>query len=118
MGDFIRGLLEERKQKHGAIADAAGLQRQNFSDMLKRQTIGEDTLVKVGRAMGLDLVQLVRYRKDQLMGLDTETGVADPQQEYGRQAAGPELVVHLDQYSEEVQLKILRFLQQQPKRKG
>lgn len=116
MGQIVRELLEERKQKHRAVADAAGMKPANFSDMLQRKDIGDDILAKVGKAMGVNLLEVVRFRQDQAYGREPAPVVSEPIPPYGQQHGGPELVVHLDDYTEEMQLKILRFIQQVPKR--
>lgn len=122
MGDFVRDLLDRRKQVHSRVARAAGMSPTNFSDMLRRARIGDAILHKVGMAMGVDLVQLVRLSLDggdelhqDPWSVDSEPAVQHEGKAVVNKAART-ITIDLDAFDEEVQLKILRFLQQQPRK--
>lgn len=118
MGDFVRKLLEQRKQVHSRVAKDAGMTPTNFSDMLGRTRIGDDILQRVGAAMGVDLLALVRLRMDARNM--HESAVGDPPGAYQPAlsatiptSSARTITIDLDAFDEETQLRILRFIQQQ-----
>lgn len=118
MGEFIKELLDEHKVKYAALAKEMGKSAQNVSDIFKRATVGDAVLMDLGKAARLDLIGMVRREQARLSGreLPPLNAVGDPAAVYGRRAAGMELVVNLEEYDEATQLKILRYIQQLPKR--
>lgn len=116
MGDVIRDLIVERKQKFVAIARAMPTTPQNFQHILRRRKIGDDILRSISRAMGVDVVELIRLKQDQLAGVAGSTRHSTPGLPKWGIRHGTELVIRLEEYPDEVQLKIIRFLQQLPKK--
>lgn len=118
MGDFIRQVLADHKVNKAAVARSMGVKPQTVNDMLDRQSIGEAVLIKLGAAARIDVLGLVRREQARLSGreLPPPSTVGEAEASYGRRSPGVELVVNLEEYDEATQLKILRYLQQLPKK--
>jgi len=116
-GDFLRDLFDRHHLKLVSVGAAMvpPTTGQNISGMFNRARIEDTTLVRLGNATGLDILGMVNREKARLQGIDLPLIASEPPAAYGRGSAN-DLVVHLDDFDEATQLKILRFLQQQPKR--
>lgn len=114
-GDFLRELFDKHHLKLASVGRRMGTTGQNISGMFKRAHIHDETLVRLGEAAGMDILSMVRKEKLRLQGVDLSQ-VAEPSPTYGRPSA-VDVVVHMDDYDETTQLKILRFIQQLPKRR-
>jgi hypothetical protein len=114
-GDFLRELFDKHHLNLASVGRSMGTTGQNSSGMFNRAQIHDETLARLSKATGLDILGMVQRKKAQLYGLDVPTMAMEPAPPYGRGSAN-DLVVHLDDFDEVTQLKILRFLQQLPKR--
>lgn len=113
-GEFLRDLFKRHHLKLVSVGRSMGTTGQNISGMFDRAHITDQTLLRLNEATGLDVLGMVQREKARMLGIDVSM-VSEPAAPYTRSSA-TDLVVHMDDYDEPTQLKILRFIQQLPKR--
>lgn len=125
MGEWVKALLESRHIKIASMARAMGIDEKSAASYWTSKVISDDVLMRMTNALGWDLIGMVRNEQARRMApapvASSESTAAEPAVPYTRRpAAAPEsglvLMVNLDEYEEAEQLKILRALQQMPKR--
>ena len=114
-GDFLRDLFKQHHLKLVSVGKRMGTSGQNISGMFNRAHISDDTLARLSKAAGFDILSAVRRAKASAYGDDAPLSVVAEQP--ARYGSASDLLVHLDEYDEATQLKILRFIQQLPKRR-
>lgn len=127
MGEFVKGLLEERHINAASVAKEMGVKPTSFPSYFRSAVISDDVLIRMTNALKWDLYGLVKAEQARRMvgppiG-EPSSDIAEPTVQYkARPVAandkGLVLMLNMDDYPEDVQLKILRFLQQQPRRTG
>lgn len=127
MGEFVKELLEQRHINMASVAKEMGVKPTSFPSYLKSQVISDDVLIRMTNALKWDLYGLVKAEQARrTLGPpigEQPSELAEPQVQYkARPVAASDkglvLMLNMDDYPEDVQLKILRFLQQQPRRTG
>lgn len=132
MGEYVKALLDARHINVTSLANAMKIKAGSFHSYYQSAVISDEILIKITNALGWDLYSIVKNEQARrMMGpaigeKQTTTGkdlpvVASPAVEYKRRPpsapdTGLVMMLSLDEYPDEVQLQILRFLQQQPKR--
>lgn len=114
-GEFVKALFDRHHLKRASIARSMGISPQAISGMFDRADIGEDLLARLSNASGIDFLTSVRRERARIGGVEETSMLMEPPASYGRSSA-VDVVVHMDDYDEPTQLKILRFIQQLPKR--
>ena len=113
-GQFLKDLFKDRHLKLASVGKRMGTTGQNISGMFERAHVTDETLRRLNAATGIDVLGMVQREKARLLGIDIPM-VSEPRAPYGR-PSGSDYVVHMDEYDEQTQLRIVRYIQQQPKR--
>lgn len=117
VGEFLKDVFDRHHIKRAGVARALDVSPQSISNIFDQVDVGDERLIRLSRATGLDLLGMVRRERLKRQGIEPELAIAsEPAPSYGRPSA-MDLTVHMDDYDEATQLKILRFLQQLPKRR-
>ncbi len=130
MGEFVRKILDERHINLNSLGEAMGKSGQAVGKNLNSKSIGEEILVKMSEALKFDLLGMVRDEQARLSEPAPSSAevVAESAAPYTRRYSGKnaipganggsgfDLTIRMDEYDSDVQLQILRFLQQQPRR--
>jgi hypothetical protein len=130
MGEWLKDLLERRHINVSSVAAAmpGSPSKGVFQKYYASQVISDAVLKKITAAIGFDLYTLAKQEQarrtvgPQVVEPKTTSNVAaEPAARYGHVRAGGQdawlMTLNLDDFDEAEQLKIVRFLQQLP-RKG
>lgn len=127
MGEWVKALLESRHIKIASMARAMGIDEKSAASYWTSKVISDDVLMRMTNALGWDLIGKVRNEQARRMAPIAVTEPAssnearEPAVPYQRRPAGSSdtgmvLMINLDEYEEQDQLRILRAIQQMPKR--
>lgn len=132
MGEFLKTLMEQRHINVSSLAEAMGIKPQSFPSYYRSAVIKDEVLIKMTNALGWDLFGLIKQEQARRMvgprigekqsSTDANLPMAsDAAVEYRRRPpsapdTGLVLMINLDEYAEDSQLRILRVLQQEPRR--
>lgn len=124
-GDFVRRILERRHINVASVAEAMGIARTTFGGYLDAKTISDTVLIKITNVIGFDLYGMVKAELQRLATPavpGSPSVVAEDMAPYGRPRVQPSegigvvWQIHADDFDEDTQMSILRFLNQQPRR--
>jgi hypothetical protein len=127
MGEFVKGVFEARHINASSVAKEMKVLPTSMPGYFNSKVIKEDVLLRMSNALKFDLLGMVREEQARrtvsapaLEDRSSRHDVAEPSVAYRtRPAAAPDkglvLMINLADYSEESQLKILRFIQTQEK---
>lgn len=128
MGEWVKDLLERRHINFASMARAMEIDPKSTASYWTSKVISDEVLMRMTNALGWDLIGMVRNEQARRMSPQALPGdaigeslMSEPMPAYQRRPAsasdsGLVLMVNLDDYDEPDQLRILRTLQQVPKR--
>jgi transcriptional regulator with XRE-family HTH domain len=127
MGTWLKELLEKRHINNASVARGMGVTSNTFQSYFAATQIGDEVLKKITAAIGFDLYTLAKEEQarrtvgPQVVDSKAAAAVEEPSARYGHVRANGKdawlMTLNLDDFDEGEQLKIVRFLQQLP-RKG
>lgn len=130
MGEFVRDLLEKRHIKVASMARAMGIDPKSAPSYWTSAVITDDVLMRMTNALGWDLYSIVKNEQAKrtiapaLSSSDSSAStVSEPVTRYERRPAsasdkGMVLMVNLDEFEELEQLKLLKYLNNAPRKAG
>lgn len=128
MGDFLKAFFERRHINAASVARAMGVEPTSFPSYFRSKVLSDAVLRRISKALELDVYTLVKAEQARVtMGPSIgqpapQSGeVQEPPISYvpATGMASPNactLVINLDEFADDVQLRILRYVQQQPRR--
>ncbi len=131
MGEFVKELLEKRHINVASMGSAMvpSVKSGTIQNYYKSAVISDDVLDRMTRALGFDLRGMVQDEQARRSDVKAElrtagsNQVAEEAPPYVRRpsvsttgGSAYEIVLKMEEWPEDVQLRILKFLQQQPKR--
>lgn len=123
-GNYLRELFKEHHLKLSSLARVLGVRPQTVHGYLQQENLSDEILVRLGNASKLNVLGMVRIAKGTgpaKYGVDEEVSIlAEPTMGWTRpsdKAEGLRITIQLDDYEQPVQLQIVRYLQQLPRRK-
>lgn len=126
MGEWLKDLLKKRHIKSASVAKAMGVAATSFQSYYGAAVIGDDTLRKITAVIGFDLYSMAKEEQarrtigPQAVEPTVSSSANEPEARYGHVRQGGQdawlMTLNLDDFDEAEQLKIVRFLQQLPRR--
>lgn len=127
MGEWVRELLERRHINVSSLAEAMKVTRGAFQSYFKATVISDKVLREMTKAIGFDLYSMVKEEQarrtlgTEVKKEEKESVVSEPVARYGHVRQGGHdawlMTLNMDDFDQAEQMKIVRFLQQLP-RKG
>lgn len=129
MGEELLRLLKERHINVSSLAEAMGVKPQTFQSYGRSRVLGDEILMRITSAVGWDLYGEMKRRQANAMGYASYSEKEN--MSAVREAEGPtykrtsqggrdsfQMSVNLDDFEDADQLRIIRFIQQLPRRKS
>jgi hypothetical protein len=126
MGTWLKELLKKRHINSASVAKTMGVTANTFQSYFAATLISDDVLKRITAAIGFDLYSLAKEEQarrtvgPQVVDSKAASTVEEPSARYGHVRAGGKdawlMTLNLDDFDEAEQLKIVRFLQQLPRR--
>ena len=128
MGEWVKQVLEDRHINTASVARAMGVTTGAFHSYFKSAVLQDETLRKMSTALKFDIFTMVKQEQARLLNGDAHKApdenssvMSEPPARYGRVKVGSNpdawlMTLNMDDFADDVQLKIVRFIQQLPRR--
>lgn len=128
MGEYVKSILDERHINGASVARAMEIETTSFPSYFRSKVISDDVLMRMSNALKFDLLSMVKEEQARRSSgpaigqYSTNVVQEPPAVPYGLKAGrtagqGMVLTLNLDEFPEDVQLQLIRYVQQLP-RKG
>lgn len=127
MGEFVKGILDERHINGASVARAMGIEVQSFPSYFRSKSISDDVLRRMSNALKFDLLSMVKEEEARRMAgpaigeknphvLNEPPGPAYGLKSGPAPGQGMVLTLNMDEFPDDVQLQLVRYVQQLPRR--